>query len=128
MITVIKVLTFLLLFPVILFILTFILSKYVFHRRKKSLGFAADVTTFLLFFSVSNAVSIIYSKRIFLLLIVASLLIATIFTYLEWRKQKEIEVIPLLRKIWRLLFLLLCVAYAFIWLIGVFQYVLYYIS
>ncbi|WP_391123041.1 DUF3397 family protein [Psychrobacillus sp. L3] len=121
-------LTFLLLFPVLLFILTFIISKYLIHKRKKSFGFAADATTFLLFFSVSNAFSIIFSKSIFLLLIVASLLLATIITYLDWRKQKEIEVIPLLRKIWRLLFLLLSVAYAFIWLIGVIQYVLYYIS
>ncbi|MFF2752385.1 DUF3397 domain-containing protein [Psychrobacillus sp. NPDC058041] len=128
MITITKIFSFIILFPVILFILTFIISKYILSKRKKSFGVAADVTTFLLFFSVSNAFSIVFSKSIFLLMIIISLLIATIFTYLDWRNQKEIEVMPLLRKIWRLLFILLCVTYALILFIGVFQYVLKYVS
>ncbi|WP_082355227.1 DUF3397 domain-containing protein [Bacillus sp. FJAT-22090] len=121
-------LTLLILFPVIVFFVTFIISKYLLHKRKKSFGLAADLTTFLLYFSVSNAFYIVFSKNIFLILIGISLIIASTLTYIEWRKEKEIVVMPLLRKIWRLLFLLLCVIYALIWLIGVIRYVLYYIS
>lgn len=128
MIVITKLLSLFLLFPFILFVLLFFILKYVLHSSKKSFGLAADVTTFLLFFSVSNAFNIVFSKNIFLPLIIFSLLIATIFTFIEWKKEKEIEVKPLLRKIWRVLFLLLCCIYAFIWLIGVIRYVFMYIS
>ncbi|TQR17824.1 DUF3397 family protein [Psychrobacillus vulpis] len=128
MIVIIKILSIFLVFPFLLFLLTFLISKYLLHKRKKSFGIAADVTTLILFFSVSNAVSVLFSKNILFSLIIMSLIIATIFTYFDWRTEKEIEIIPLLRKIWRSLFLLLCIAYALIWIIGVIRYVLYYIS
>ncbi|WP_313891381.1 DUF3397 family protein [Psychrobacillus sp.] len=122
-----KLLSVFILYPVLLFILTFIGAKF-FLKRKKAFGLAADVTTLLLFFSVSNAFSIVFSKNIVLLLIMIALLIATLLTYLEWRNEKEIEVMPLLRRIWRFLFLLLCLFYIVIWIIGVIRYVLAYIS
>jgi len=122
------IISFLLLYPIVLFILTFIVSKYFLHKRKKSIGIAADVTTFLLFFSVSHVYSVIFSKNIGFILIICSLLLATILTFLDWRTKKEMEVRPLLRKIWRLLFMLLCLFYAFLWIFGVIRYVLGYIS
>lgn len=122
------IISFLLLFPIVLFILTFIISKYLLHKRKKSIGIAADVTTFVLFFSVSHVYSVIFSKNIGFLLIICSLLLATILTFLDWRTKKEMEVRPLLRKIWRLLFMLLCLFYAFLWVFGVIRYVLNYIG
>lgn len=122
------IISFLLLYPIVLFILTFIVSKYFLHKRKKSIGIAADVTTFLLFFSVSHVYSVIFSKNIGFILIICSLLLATILTFLDWRTKKEMEVPPLLRKIWRLLFMLLCLFYAFLWIFGVIRYVLGYIS
>ncbi|ACA39029.1 conserved hypothetical protein [Lysinibacillus sphaericus C3-41] len=48
-------------------------------------------------------------------------MMAMIFTYIDWRTKKEIEVKPLLKKIWRFLFLLLSTAYAVICIIGVIQ-------
>ena len=122
------IISFLLLFPIVLFIIVFIVSKYFLHKRKKSIGIAADVTTFLLFFSVSHVYSVIFSKDIGFFLIICSLLLATILTFLDWRTKKEMEVRPLLRKIWRLLFMLLCLFYAFLWVFGVIRYVLNYIG
>ncbi|WP_177184273.1 DUF3397 domain-containing protein [Psychrobacillus sp. OK032] len=117
-----------LLYPIVLFILTFIVSKYFFHKRKKSIGIAADVTTFLLFFSVSHVYTVIFVKNIGFLLIICSLVFASILTFLEWRTKHEIEVRSLLRKIWRILFMLLCLFYAFLWVFGVIRYVFSYIS
>ncbi|MFJ5771300.1 DUF3397 domain-containing protein [Psychrobacillus sp. NPDC093180] len=122
------IISFFILFPIVLFILTFIVSKYLLHKRKKSIGIAADITTFLLFFSVSHVFSIVFSKTIGFELVICSLIFATVLTYLDWRSKHEIEVRPLLRKIWRMLFMLLCIFYAFLWLFGVIQYVLSYIS
>ncbi|WP_144509369.1 DUF3397 family protein [Bacillus sp. FJAT-22090] len=128
MIDIINIVSFFILYPAILFVLTFIITTYFLHNRKKSFGIAADVTTFLLFFSVSHVFFIIFSMKIGFLLIVFALILASIITYLDWRTKNEIEIQPLLRKIWRLLFLLLCLFYAFIWLFGVIRYVFNYIS
>ncbi|WP_425450556.1 DUF3397 domain-containing protein [Psychrobacillus insolitus] len=116
------------LFPAVLFITTFIVGKYFLHKRKKALGIAVDVTTVLLFISVSYAFFFVFQKDIILSLIICALLIATVFTYIDWKTKKEIELVPLFRKIWRTLFLLLCSIYAFVCTSLVIRYVLLYIS
>lgn len=127
-IEIVNILSFFILFPILVFIFTFLVSKYIVHKRKKSIGIAADFTTFILFFSVSHVFFIIFSINIGFYLVVFALLLATIITFLDWRTKKEIEIKSLLRRIWRLLFLLLCVFYAFLWLFGVIRYVLHYIG
>ncbi|MFJ8066213.1 DUF3397 domain-containing protein [Psychrobacillus sp. NPDC096426] len=122
------IISFLILFPVVLFIMTFFVAKYFLHKRKRSIGIAADVTTFLLFFSVSHVYSVVFVKNIGFLLIICSLIFGTIMTFFDWRTKSEMEVRPLLRKIWRMLFMLLCLFYAFLWIFGVIRYVLGYIS
>ena len=128
MINIIALISIVVLVPAILFVLTFAIAKYGLHKRKKSVGIAADITTFLLFFSVSHVFNIIFEKEIGFIITMIAVLIATIITILEWRMKKEIEIKPLLRKIWRLFFILLCIMYALLWLIGVIRYVLKYIS
>lgn len=120
--------SFILIFPVAIFLVMFIIMQFLLRKRKKAFGVAADVTTLLLFFSVANAFNIFFSTNILFILIVVSLVIAIIFTCIEWRKEKEIEVSPLLRKIWRVYFILLNIIYAIMWIIGVIRYVLSYIS
>ncbi|MEK4522705.1 DUF3397 domain-containing protein [Psychrobacillus sp. FSL W7-1457] len=114
--------------PAILFIISFVIAKYAFRKRKKSIGIAADITTFLLFFSVSHVFNVIFEKKIGFIIIIFAIFIATIMTILEWKMKKEIEIKPLLRKVWRLFFILLCFMYALLWIIGVIRYVLKYIS
>lgn len=114
--------------PAILFIISFVIAKYAFRKRKKSIGIAADITTFLLFFSVSHVFNVIFGKEIGFVIIIFAIFIATIMTILEWKMKKEIEIKPLLRKVWRLFFILLCFMYALLWIIGVIRYVLKYIS
>ena len=114
--------------PAILFIISFVIAKYAFRKRKKSIGIAADITTFLLFFSVSHVFNVIFEKEIGFIIIILAIFIATIMTILEWKMKKEIEIKPLLRKVWRLFFILLCFMYALLWIIGVIRYVLKYIS
>ncbi|WP_411747822.1 DUF3397 domain-containing protein [Psychrobacillus psychrotolerans] len=128
MINVVNVLSIFVIYPVVVFLLVFIICKFVLHKRKKSIGIASDVSTFFLYFSTANLFSFLFSKGIGWYLIIFSIILATIMTCLDWRSKKEIEIIPLLRKIWRILFLLLCCFYAFLWLFGVIQYVLTYIS
>ena len=128
MILIVNVLSIFIIYPVLVFLIVFLFCKFILHKRKKSIGIASDVTTFFLYFSITNLFTLIFLKEIGWYLVIFSIVLATIMTYIEWYSIKEIEIIPLLRKIWRLLFLLLCCFYAFLWLFGVIRYVLEYIS
>ena len=87
-------------------------------KKKYAFGFGADVTTFILFFSVPLVIHSIWEVSLFLLIIIVALLIALGFTYVDWRTKKEIDVPVLFKKIWRVYFILLSVMYLGTWLIG----------
>ena len=125
---IVNVLSVFVIYPVVVFLVVFLFCQFFLRKRKKSIGIAADISTFFLFFSITNLFSFFFLKEFGWYLVIFSIILATIITFLEWRTKKEIEVIPLLRKVWRLLFLLLCVTYAFLWLFGVIRYVLSYMS
>ena len=107
-----------LLCPLIVLLLTFMICKKLRIKKKYAFGFGADVTTFILFFSVPLAIHSIWEVSLFLLIIIVALLIALGFTYVDWRTKKEIDVPVLFKKIWRVYFILLSVMYLGTWLIG----------
>ncbi len=114
-------------FPIILFIITYAIC----HKRKKSavkcFGCAADVTTFVLLFSVPLSISSLWGMNFNLIVFVIEIVIAIIFTYIDWRNKKEIEILPLLKKVWRLYFILLTIAYIVIWIVGLIQSIIEYV-
>ncbi|WP_341322589.1 DUF3397 domain-containing protein [Solibacillus sp. FSL H8-0523] len=105
-------------FPIIAFILTLIICRKFKLKKHKAIGLASDVTTVILLFSVPVAIRSLWGQSIWILMLVVLLILAIIFTYLDWRTKKEIEVQPLLKKIWRVYFLLLSIAYFTVWIIG----------
>ena len=76
------------------------------------------MTTFILFFSVPLAIHSVWGEFLFLPIIIVALLIALAFTYVDWRTKKEIDVPVLLKKIWRVYFIVLSIMYLGTWLIG----------
>ncbi|MEG0259854.1 MAG: DUF3397 domain-containing protein [Lysinibacillus sp.] len=114
--------------PVLIFVVTFFICKKIKFKATHAFGAASDMTTFWLFFSVPLAVSALWQVNIGLILMIMALLLAILFTFVEWRSKKEIEVKPLLRKIWRLLFLLLSVSYIIICLVGLIMSVVEYLQ
>ena len=107
-----------LLCPLIVLLLTFMICRKLRIKKTYAFGFGADVTTFILFFSVPLAIHSIWGASSFLPIIIVALLIALGFTYVDWRTKKEIDVPVLLKKIWRVYFILLSVMYLGTWLIG----------
>ena len=107
-----------LLCPLIVLLLTFMICRKLRIKKKYAFGFGADVTTFILFFSVPLAIHSIWGASLFLPIIIIALLIALGFTYVDWRTKKEIDVPVLFKKIWRVYFILLSVMYLGTWLIG----------
>lgn len=105
------------LLPLIPFVITFILSK---RRREvsKAFGKAADVTTFFLLFSIPLMVEGIWTISIVWIMLVILILIGILFTFIDWRTKKEIEIFPLLKKIWRIYFILLSFSFILIWIVG----------
>lgn len=112
------IISFMLVFPFVLFIIVYVASIKISRKKTRAFGHAADVTTLLLFFSVPIAIQSVFHIEVMGILMGLALILSVVLTILEWKSQKEIELLPLLRKIWRFLFLLLSVTFFVIWCIG----------
>jgi hypothetical protein len=112
------IISFLLVFPIVIFIVVFFVSSKI-SRKPKAFGYAADITTLVLFFAVPIAIQSLFQIETVGFLVGIALIISVILTFLEWKSQKEIELISLVRKIWRFLFLILSVTYFIVWCLGI---------
>lgn len=122
------IISFLLVFPIVIFIVVFFVSSKISKKTTKAFGHAADITTLVLFFAVPIAIQSLFQIETVGFLMGIALIISVILTFLEWKSQKEIELIPLVRKIWRFLFLVLSVTYFFVWCLGFVLKVLEYVN
>ena len=123
-----SLLSFVLVFPIVIFLVIFLITVKVSGKRARAFGYAADVTTFLLFFAVPIAIQSLFSIEAMGIIFCIALVMSAVLTVMEWKSKKEIELQPLLRKIWRFLFLVLSVTYLIVWCIGLVYKVLEYIS
>lgn len=119
----------LILLPIITFFIAYLIfRKFLKKKANYSFRLAADVTTFFLFFSVVISISTLWGTIISIAAITISFLIAIIMTFIDWRTQKEIKVIPLLRRIWRVQFVYLFLVYNIVWIVGIVQNILLFIT
>ncbi|MFE3576285.1 DUF3397 domain-containing protein [Lysinibacillus sp. NPDC059133] len=114
--------------PILLFVIVYLFSLKVKIRGTHAFGAASDVTTVCLFFSVPLAIGVLWNINVSALLVTLAVVMAMIFTYIDWRTKKEIEIKPLLRKIWRFQFLVLSTAYIVICIVGVIRSVIEYLQ
>jgi hypothetical protein len=120
-------LTIFLLFPFFFTIISLLILKKIGFSNSKALGFAADMTTPFLVISLPIIVKSIWEWRITAIMLSILLVIAIIFTFLEWRSQKEIDIPQLLKKLWRAYFLLLSMMYIVLMIVGFVYWVINYI-
>ncbi|MDN4492415.1 DUF3397 domain-containing protein [Ureibacillus aquaedulcis] len=113
-------------FPIILFLITYFIARKQKKSKAKSFGLASDATTIVMFFSVPLSISSLWEKNYNVLVFVIAIVIAIIFTYIDWRTKKEIEVLRLFKKVWRLYFILLTTAFLVIWIVGLIQSIIEY--
>lgn len=105
----------------IVFLISYIVIRKLLKKKVNSFGIAADITTFVLFFSVYLSLSTLWGVAFGFGAIVISIFIAIGMTYIDWKTKKEIEVVPLLRRIWRVQFMYLFFLYTIVWIIGIIQ-------
>ena len=110
--------------PLIVLVVVFFLLARFKIKKVYAFGFAADVTTFLLFISVPLLLKSIWQIDVFILVVIVAVVIAMVYTFIEWRKVKEIYIPQLLKRIWRLYFILLLVLYMALIVTGMVVYII----
>ena len=116
----------LLLFPYIIMFFILIIIKKMGRAPASVIGLAADVTTPFLFLTVYVVSRTIIGEGIGVYIAVIALMIAIIRIVIERVKVKEFQIAHLLRKTWRLYFLVLTVSYILLLLGGIIMKVVEY--
>lgn len=104
--------------PYLVFFIVLFVAMKTRIKPVRAFGIAADVTTFVLFFAVPIAVEALFDIKTMIYMLCVALVLSMFMTYQEWTNKKEIELLPLLRKIWRFLFILLSLVYIIVLLSG----------
>ena len=107
------------LFPFIWTFLILVIYKRLGIAPSSVLGPAADMTTPLLFLSVYVVSQTIFGNGVGYYIVTVAIIIMIIYAIYEKLNVKELKIIRLLRKIWRLFFLILVVAYFILLIVGV---------
>ncbi len=119
---------FLLIFPFVFTIVTAISLRKFGFNKEKSFGYAADFTTPLFFIAIPVIFKSIWDFSIIAIFLTLTLGICIIFTYIDWRTKKEIEIPVLLKKIWRAYFLLFSSLYVIIMVVGFISWMITYMT
>ncbi|KFL44237.1 hypothetical protein CH76_00030 [Lysinibacillus sp. BF-4] len=113
------ILSALLFLPHSIFIVLVVLSKKV---KFITVGRAADITTVFLMVSVPLALQALTGVQLGYALFSLLIIIAIYNTFRVWRSEKDIEIIKLMRKTWRIYFVILTVLYFLTLLVGMFYH------
>ena len=116
------------LFPFIWMFLILVIYKRRGIAPSSVLGPAADMTTPLLFLSVYVISQTVFGNGVGYYIVTIAIIIMIIYSIYEKMNVKELRIIRLLRKIWRLFFLILVAAYFILLIIGVIVKIIAYAS
>lgn len=115
------------LFPFIIMIMLF----FIYRRRGKApalvIGRVSDLTTPFLLASVFIIAQTVFKQEVGIYLLMILLVLAMIFTVLEWKRVKDFKVKRLLSKIWRRFFIVLAFVYVVLLATGVVLTVIEYV-
>lgn len=113
-------------FPFFFTIISLVILKKIGLSKSKAIGVAADLTTPFIIIALPIIVNSIWGWSFSAILVGVLLVVAIIFTYIEWRTQKEINIPLLLKKIWRSYFLLLSILYIVLMIAGLVYWIINY--
>ena len=113
-------------FPFFFTIISLFVLKKIGLSKPKAFGVAADLTTPFFVIALPIIAKSIWGWSFSTILLGVLLIVAIIFTYFEWRTQKEIDIPLLLKKIWRSYFLLLSILYIVLMIVGLVYWIINY--
>lgn len=118
------VISFFVAFPVICYLLIFILSKQMTKKHKLSVHIALDISTLFFIISVHFLIISIWGKSMLSYILLVILFIGVFIVILHWKVKQEIIYKKVFRGFWRINFLLFFCAYLFLMAYGLVYYVM----
>lgn len=107
-------------FPWVIFILVMLVMKLV-KKGHRAFGAAADMTTFLLLFSIPQLAKQFFDVDLGVLTWIVALILLMIMTIIEWRTKEELKFSGVLKRTWRIVFLLYSLIYIVLWGVQLFK-------
>lgn len=118
----------LIIFPILIFMLVWWGAKAIGIRKAKRIGLAADVTTVVLFFAVASVYNLLGIPNPITNLLLFLLFIAIILIVILWRKKQDVGPRIIFRLLWRIYFIVLSLFYFVGWIIGLTRSIMSYLG
>lgn len=118
----------LIIFPILIFLLVWWGAKALGVRKAKRTGLAADVTTVVLFFAVSSVYNLLGIPNPITNLLLFLLFIAIVLIIILWRRKQDVGPRIIFRLLWRIYFIVLSLFYLVGWIIGLTRSIMSYIG
>lgn len=115
-------------FPFLVTVLFLLIMRKRGKAPAKVIGHAADLTTPFLFLAVYIASWLVFGEGVGIYITTIAIVIAIILVILERVRKKEFHIFKLLKRTWRLYFLILCAAYSMLLLVGIVLKVMEYVT
>lgn len=106
--------------PILAFYLIYIVTVKITKNKKYSIKLAVDLSTIIFIISVYYIAYEIWSFSLFWFILIAILLVAIIFTLIHWKVSDDIDMVKLIKGIWRVNFILFFIAYFILSIYGLF--------
>lgn len=100
--------------PVLFFYLVYIVTVKLNKNKKKAFRLAVDASTIVFIASVHFLIIEVWGKSLLWLIFVLILIVAIVFTIINWKITEEIQPRRLIRGVWRFNFMLFFVIYFFL--------------
>ncbi|WP_018921353.1 DUF3397 domain-containing protein [Salsuginibacillus kocurii] len=113
--------------PLLLFYFIYIISVKIHKQKKRALLHAADGSTIFFMGAVYVLVSAIWNYSLLWLFVLLLLVVASLFTWVHWKKYEEISLRHMLMGVWRFQFLLFFSAYVLLSFVGLGYYWMNYV-
>lgn len=118
------VISFFVAFPIICYLLIFILCKQITKKHRLSVSFALDISTLFFIISVHFLIVSIWGESLLSYILLVILFIGVFMVILHWKVKQEIVYRKVFRGFWRINFLLFFCAYLFLMAYGLIYYVI----
>lgn len=107
-------------FPWVIFILVMLVMKLI-KKGHRAFGAAADITTFLLLFSIPQLTKQFFDVDLGVLTWIVVIVLLMVMTTIEWRMKEELKILGVVKRTWRIVFLLYSLIYIVLWVVQLFK-------
>lgn len=105
--------------PVIIFILTMLLSGFRFRKTQRRIMLSADVSTIFLIIAVHFFMMVLFNKSFLLYILLFLFILGIVIVVIAAKKEGEIQYRKIIRGYWRLCFFIFALLYIALYLYGI---------